>query len=181
MVAVGRERQDVVGITAAMLIPVGLAAVRRRPTPTGSSTSASPSSTGPTSAAGMALAGLHPVMAVYATFLNRAFDQVLMDVALHRAGVTFVLDRAGATGDDGASHNGMWDMSILQVVPGLRLAAPRDEATLRAELREALDVDHAPTVVRFPKGALAAAAAGRGPHRQHRRAARCRSARPRRC
>ena len=119
---------------------------------------------GATSAAGMALAGLHPVMAVYATFLNRAFDQVLMDVALHRAGVTFVLDRAGATGDDGASHNGMWDMSILQVVPGLRLAAPRDEATLRAELREALDVHHAPTVVRFPKGALPAAVPAVGRH-----------------
>ena len=90
-----------------------------------------------TSAAGMALGGLHPVVAVYATFLNRAFDQVLMDVALHRAGVTFVLDRAGVTGEDGASHHGMWDMSILQVVPGLRIAAPRDAATLRAELREA--------------------------------------------
>lgn len=153
MVAVGRERQDVVGITAAMLIPVGLqpfaAAHPDRIVDVGIA-----EQHGATSAAGMALAGLHPVMAVYATFLNRAFDQVLMDVALHRAGVTFVLDRAGATGDDGASHNGMWDMSILQVVPGLRLAAPRDEETLRAELREALDVDHAPTVVRFPKGAL---------------------------
>jgi 1-deoxy-D-xylulose-5-phosphate synthase len=93
-------------------------------------------------------------VARYATFLNRAFDQVLMDCALHRAGVTFVLDRAGVTGDDGASHNGMWDMAMLQVVPGLRLAAPRDEATLRAELREAVAVDDAPTVVRFPKGAL---------------------------
>jgi 1-deoxy-D-xylulose-5-phosphate synthase len=107
-----------------------------------------------TSAAGLAYAGLHPVVAVYATFVNRAFDQVLLDVALHRAGVTFVLDRAGVTGDDGASHNGMWDLSLLQVVPGIRIAAPRDAGTLRAELREALDVDDAPTVVRFPKGAL---------------------------
>ena len=107
-----------------------------------------------TSAAGMAFAGLHPVVAVYATFLNRAFDQVLMDVALHRAGVTFVLDRAGITGDDGASHNGMWDMAMLSVVPGLRLAAPRDEATLREALRAAVDIDDAPTVVRYPKGAL---------------------------
>ena len=142
-------------ITAAMLMPVGLKpfadAHPDRIVDVGIA-----EQHGATSAAGMALAGLHPVMAVYATFLNRAFDQVLMDVALHRAGVTFVLDRAGATGDDGASHNGMWDMSILQVVPGLRLAAPRDEATLRAELREALDVDHAPTVLRFPKGALSA-------------------------
>ena len=98
------------------------------------------------------MGGLHPVVAVYATFLNRAFDQVLMDVALHKCGVTFVLDRAGVTGDDGASHNGMWDMSILQVVPGLRLAAPRDGARLRELLREAVDVDDAPTVLRFPKG-----------------------------
>jgi 1-deoxy-D-xylulose-5-phosphate synthase len=105
-----------------------------------------------TSAAGLAMGGLHPVVAVYATFLNRAFDQVLMDVALHKCGVTFVLDRAGVTGDDGASHNGMWDMSILQVVPGLRLAAPRDGARLRELLREAVQVDDAPTVVRFPKG-----------------------------
>ena len=98
------------------------------------------------------MGGLHPVVAVYATFLNRAFDQVLMDVALHRCGVTFVLDRAGVTGDDGASHNGMWDMSMLQVVPGLRLAAPRDATRLRELLREAVLVDDAPTVVRFPKG-----------------------------
>ena len=108
-----------------------------------------------TSAAGMAFAGLHPVVAVYATFLNRAFDQVLMDVALHRAGVTFVLDRAGITGEDGASHNGMWDLAMLRIVPGLRLAAPRDEPTLRAALRAAVDVDDAPTVVRYPKGAVA--------------------------
>jgi 1-deoxy-D-xylulose-5-phosphate synthase len=107
-----------------------------------------------TGAAGMAFAGLHPVVAVYATFLNRAFDQVLMDCALHRAGVTFVLDRAGVTGTDGPSHNGMWDMSVLQCVPRLRLAAPRDAAQLRAQLREALAVDDAPTVVRFPKGAV---------------------------
>ena len=109
-----------------------------------------------TSAAGMAFAGLHPVVAIYATFLNRAFDQVLMDCALHRAGVTFVLDRAGVTGPDGPSHHGMWDMAILQVVPGLRLAAPRDGATLREELREAVTVDDAPTVLRFPTGAVTA-------------------------
>jgi 1-deoxy-D-xylulose-5-phosphate synthase len=102
----------------------------------------------------MAFAGLHPVVAVYATFLNRAFDQLLMDVALHRAGVTFVLDRAGVTGDDGPSHHGIWDMALLQVVPGLRLAAPRDATRLREELAEALQVDDAPTVVRFSKGAV---------------------------
>ena len=104
----------------------------------------------------MAFAGLHPVFAVYATFLNRAFDQVLMDCALHKAGVTFVLDRAGATGDDGASHNGMWDLAMLSIVPGLRIAAPRDESTLRLALREAVAVVDAPTVLRFPKGPLAA-------------------------
>ena len=109
-----------------------------------------------TSAAGLAMGGLHPVVAVYATFLNRAFDQLLMDVALHRCGVTFCLDRAGVTGPDGPSHHGMWDMAFLQVVPGLRLAAPRDGVTLRALLREAVDVEDAPTVVRYPTGAVCA-------------------------
>lgn len=107
-----------------------------------------------TASAGMAFAGLHPVIALYATFLNRAFDQLLMDVALHKAGVTVVLDRAGITGEDGASHNGMWDMALLRLVPGLRLAAPRDEARLRQALREAVAVSDAPTVVRYPKSAL---------------------------
>ncbi|UGQ13798.1 1-deoxy-D-xylulose-5-phosphate synthase [Yinghuangia sp. ASG 101] len=153
MVKVGGERDDVVGITAAMLIPVGLhkfaAAYPDRTFDVGIAEQHAV-----TSAAGLALGGLHPVVAVYATFLNRAFDQVLMDCALHKCGVTFVLDRAGVTGFDGASHNGMWDMSILQVVPGLRLAAPRDAAQLRAQLREALDVGDAPTVVRFAKGTV---------------------------
>ena len=107
-----------------------------------------------TSAAGMATGGLHPVVAIYATFLNRAFDQVLLDVALHRLPVTFVLDRAGLTGDDGPSHNGMWDLAILGVVPGLRIAAPRDETTLRMALDEAIEHDDGPTVVRFPKTPL---------------------------
>ena len=107
-----------------------------------------------TSAAGMAFGGLHPVVAVYATFLNRAYDQVLMDVGLHRAGVTFVLDRAGVTGPDGPSHHGMWDLALLQSVPGLRIAAPRDADTLREELREAVAVEDAPTVVRFAKGSV---------------------------
>ena len=105
-----------------------------------------------TSAAGLAFGGLHPVFAVYATFVNRAFDQVLMDVGLHRAGVTFVLASAGVTGPDGPSHHGMWDLAILQVVPHIRLSAPRDAARLREELAEAVQVDDAPTVVRFAKG-----------------------------
>ena len=153
LVRIGHERSDVVAITAAMLGPTGLDRFAQ----------AFPARTydvgiaeqhAATSAAGLAFGGLHPVVALYATFLNRAFDQILMDCALHRAGVTFVLDRAGVTGDDGPSHNGMWDMSMLQVVPGLRLAAPRDEPTLRRALREAVAVDDGPTVIRFPKGAL---------------------------
>lgn len=153
IVAIGRRRPDVVAITAAMLHPVGLAPFQEQfPERTFDVGIAEQHAV--TSAAGMAFAGLHPVVAVYATFLNRAFDQVLMDVALHKAGVTFVLDRAGITGDDGASHNGMWDMAMLRIVPGLRLAAPRDETTLRAALRTAVDVDDAPTVVRYPKGAV---------------------------
>lgn len=155
IVRIARGREDVVGLTAAMMLPVGLGPMARefpgRVVDVGIAEQHAV-----TSAAGMAFAGAHPVFAVYATFLNRAFDQVLMDVGLHRAGVTFVLDRAGITGDDGASHNGMWDISMLQVVPGLRLAAPRDEATLRDELDEAVAVDDAPTVVRYPKGALPA-------------------------
>ena len=151
IVQLGAERQDLVAITAAMMHPVGLhkfaAQFPERTFDVGIAEQHAA-----TSAAGLAMGGLHPVVALYATFLNRAFDQVLMDVALHRCGVTFVLDRSGVTGDDGASHNGMWDMSILQVVPGLRLAAPRDGARLRELLREAVEVDDAPTVVRFPKG-----------------------------
>jgi 1-deoxy-D-xylulose-5-phosphate synthase len=100
----------------------------------------------------MAFGGLHPVVAVYATFINRAFDQVLMDVALHKAGVTLVLDRAGVTGPDGASHHGMWDLALLQIVPGIRIAAPRDAVRLREELNEAVAISNAPTVLRFSKG-----------------------------
>jgi 1-deoxy-D-xylulose-5-phosphate synthase len=154
LVRIGHDRPDVVAITAAMLGPTGLDAFAE----------AFPERTfdvgiaeqhGAASAAGLAFAGMHPVFAVYATFLNRAFDQVLMDCALHRAGVTFVLDRAGATGDDGASHNGMWDMAMLRIVPDLRVAAPRDESTLRAALCTAVSIADAPTVVRYPKGVLA--------------------------
>ena len=151
MVHIGARRQDVVGITAAMMHPVGLHKFQAR-FPERTFDVGIAEQHAATSAAGLAMGGLHPVVAIYATFLNRAFDQVLMDVALHQCGVTFVLDRAGVTGDDGASHNGMWDMSVLQVVPGLRLAAPRDSTRLRELLNEAVDVDDAPTVVRFPKG-----------------------------
>jgi 1-deoxy-D-xylulose-5-phosphate synthase len=152
---IARERKDVVGITAAMQIPVGLDKFAAEfPDRVFDVGIAEQHAT--TSAAGLAMGGMHPVVAVYATFLNRAFDQVLMDVALHRCGVTFCLDRAGVTGPDGASHHGMWDMAFLQVVPGLRLAAPRDAVTLRALLREAVAVDDAPTVLRYPTGAICA-------------------------
>ena len=152
---IGGVRPDVVSITAAMAGPTGLAAFGER-FPDRFYDVGIAEQHAVTSATGLAYAGKHPVVAVYATFLNRAFDQVLMDCALHRAGVTFVLDRAGVTGDDGASHNGMWDMALLSIGPGLRLAAPRDEATLRRSLNEAVAVSDAPTVIRFPKGALGA-------------------------
>lgn len=151
IVEIGQRRPDVVGITAAMMHPVGLDKFQAR-FPDRTFDVGIAEQHAATSAAGLALGGMHPVFAVYGTFLNRAFDQVLMDVALHKCGVTFVLDRSGVTGDDGASHNGMWDMSILQVVPGLRLAAPRDATRLGELLNEAVDVDDAPTVVRYPKG-----------------------------
>ena len=153
IVEAAEERPDLVALTAAMLEPVGLKPFAEKH-PDRVIDVGIAEQHAVTSAAGLAYAGLHPVVAVYATFLNRAFDQVLMDVALHGAGVTFMLDRAGITGDDGPSHNGMWDMALLRHVPGLRLAAPRDEPTLRRAFREAIDVDDAPTVVRYPKGAV---------------------------
>ena len=151
IVHIGERRKDIVAITAAMVHPVGLDQFQQR-FPERTFDVGIAEQHAATSAAGLAMGGLHPVVAVYATFLNRAFDQVLMDVALHKCGVTFVLDRAGVTGDDGASHNGMWDMSAFQVVPGLRMAAPRDGTRLRELLNEAVDVSDAPTIVRFPKG-----------------------------
>ena len=141
----------VVGITAAMLRPTGLHRFAEK-YPERVFDVGIAEQHAVTSAAGLAFGGLHPVVALYATFVNRAFDQVLMDVGLHQAGVTFVLDRAGVTGPDGPSHHGMWDLAILQAVPGIRIAAPRDASRLREELAEALAVDDAPTVLRFPKG-----------------------------
>ena len=142
-----------VGITAAMLRPTGLHRFAEK-YPERVFDVGIAEQHAVTSAAGLAFGGLHPVVAVYATFINRAFDQVLMDVALHKAGVTFVLDRAGVTGPDGPSHHGMWDLAILQAVPHIRIAAPRDSTRLREELREAVAIDDGPTVVRFSKGSV---------------------------
>jgi 1-deoxy-D-xylulose-5-phosphate synthase len=153
LVEIASKRKDVVAITAAMLGPTGLDKFQK----------AFPERTidvgiaeqhAVTSAAGMAYTGLHPVVAVYSTFLNRAFDQLLLDVALHGAGVTFVLDRAGVTGDDGPSHHGIWDLALTGIVPTLAVAAPRDGARLRQALAEALDINDRPTLLRFPKGAV---------------------------
>ncbi|BBX07289.1 1-deoxy-D-xylulose-5-phosphate synthase [Mycolicibacterium aichiense] len=151
LITYAAKRRDIVAITAAMPGPTGLSAFGER-FPDRLFDVGIAEQHAMTSAAGLAMGGLHPVVAIYSTFLNRAFDQMMMDVALHKLPVTIVLDRAGITGNDGASHNGMWDLSILGIVPGMRVAAPRDGARLREELGEALEVDDGPTAIRFPKG-----------------------------
>ena len=154
---IGERRPDVVAITAAMLHPTGLGPFQRA-FPDRVFDVGIAEQHAMTSAAGLAMGGLHPVVALYATFLNRAFDQLLMDVALHRLPVTVAVDRAGVTGPDGASHHGMWDGSILQVVPGLRIAAPRDATRIAELLNEAVAVSDGPTVVRYPRGTVGAEA-----------------------
>ena len=153
LVAIGHERSDIVAITAAMLGPTGLdkfeKAFPERTIDVGIAEQHAV-----TSAAGMAFAGLHPVVALYSTFLNRAFDQLLLDVALHKAGVTFVLDRSGITGDDGPSHHGIWDLALTGIVPNMHVGAPRDASRLREILREAVAISDAPSMLRFPKGAI---------------------------
>lgn len=151
LIELAANRRDVVAITAAMPGPTGLSAFRKR-FPDRFFDVGIAEQHAVTSAAGLAMGGMHPVVAVYSTFLNRAFDQIMMDVALHKLPVTMVLDRSGVTGPDGASHNGTWDLSILGVIPGMRVAAPRDGARLREELGEALEVNDGPTAIRFPKG-----------------------------
>ena len=153
LIEIAREREDIVAITAAMLGPTGLAAFEKE-FPSRTIDVGIAEQHAVTSAAGMAFAGLHPVVAIYSTFLNRAFDQLLLDVALHKAGVTFVLDRAGVTGDDGPSHHGIWDLALTGIVPTMHVAAPRDAARLRETLREAVDISNAPSMVRYPKGAV---------------------------
>lgn len=151
LIEYGAQRRDIVAITAAMPGPTGLTPFGQR-FPDRLFDVGIAEQHALTSAAGLAMGGLHPVVAIYSTFLNRAFDQIMMDVALHRLPVTVVLDRAGITGSDGASHNGMWDLSMLGIVPGMRVAAPRDARRLREELGEAVDVHDGPTALRFPKG-----------------------------
>ncbi|MGH3958516.1 1-deoxy-D-xylulose-5-phosphate synthase [Mycobacterium sp.] len=151
LIEFGAKRRDIVAITAAMPGPTGLTAFGQR-FPGRLFDVGIAEQHAMTSAAGLAMGGLHPVVAIYSTFLNRAFDQIMMDVALHKLPVTMVLHRAGITGPDGASHNGMWDLSVLGIVPGMRVAAPRDATRLREELGEALDVNDGPTAIRFPKG-----------------------------
>ncbi|MEU7529600.1 1-deoxy-D-xylulose-5-phosphate synthase [Saccharothrix sp. NPDC042600] len=153
LAALGGERSDLVAITAAMRGPTGLDKFAGL-YPDRCFDVGIAEQHAMTSAAGLAMGGLHPVVAVYATFLNRAFDQLLMDVAMHKQGVTVVLDRSGITGPDGASHHGMWDLSICGLVPGIHVAAPRDAATLREELREAVAISDAPSVVRYPKASV---------------------------
>jgi len=153
LVEIGRERKDVVAITAAMLGPTGLDRFQAEfPERTFDVGIAEQHAV--TSAAGMAYTGLHPVIAVYSTFLNRAFDQLLLDVGLHKAGVTFVLDRAGITGDDGPSHHGIWDLALTGIIPNAFVAAPRDGARLKESLAEAVAISDAPSIIRFPKGAI---------------------------
>jgi 1-deoxy-D-xylulose-5-phosphate synthase len=155
LVAIADEREDIVGITAAMAEPTGIARLAAK-YPQRAFDVGIAEQHAVTSAAGLALGGMHPVVAVYATFLNRAFDQVLLDVAMHKLPVTIVLDRAGITGPDGPSHYGIWDLSVFGVVPGLRIAAPRDAERVREELREAVEIDDGPTIVRFPTGSVPA-------------------------
>ena len=151
LIRIATKRRDIVALTAAMPGPTGLSAFGQR-FPDRLFDVGIAEQHAMTSAAGLAMGGMHPVVAIYSTFLNRAFDQMMMDVALHKLPVTMVLDRAGITGSDGASHNGMWDLSVLSIVPGMRVAAPRDGARLCEELGEALDVSDGPTAIRFPKG-----------------------------
>jgi 1-deoxy-D-xylulose-5-phosphate synthase len=152
---IGAKRKDVVAITAAMLGPTGLDKFAEK-FPDRAFDVGIAEQHAATSAAGLAFTGLHPVVAIYSTFLNRAFDQLLLDVALHKAGVTFVLDRAGITGDDGPSHHGIWDLALTGIVPTLHVAAPRDGAILRETLNEALNISNAPSLIRFPKGPVGA-------------------------
>lgn len=152
---IGRDNTKIVAITAAMLGPTGLDKFAQN-FPDRTIDVGIAEQHAVTSAAGLAYAGMHPVIAIYSTFLNRAFDQLLLDVALHNAGVTFVLDRAGITGDDGPSHHGIWDLALTGIVPNMHVGAPRDGARLKEILRQCVEIENAPSMIRFPKGAIPA-------------------------
>jgi 1-deoxy-D-xylulose-5-phosphate synthase len=114
-------------------------------------------------AAGLALEGVKPVAAIYSTFLQRAFDQIVHDVCLQRLNVVFAMDRAGLVGDDGPTHHGAFDIVYLRALPNIVLAAPRDEAMLERLLRTALLYDHGPFALRYPRGAAVGVAHGGEP------------------
>ncbi|MCI7551559.1 MAG: 1-deoxy-D-xylulose-5-phosphate synthase [Actinomycetaceae bacterium] len=153
IVKAARQDESIVGVTAAMMLPVGLGAMKAQ-FPERVFDVGIAEAHAMTMSAGLARGGMHPVVALYSTFMNRGFDQLLMDIALHHESVTVCLDRSGITGDDGASHNGMWDLSLAAMVPGLKVAVPRDAATLRSELNEALAITDGPTLLRYPKGSV---------------------------
>ena len=150
---IGQENSKIIAITAAMLGPTGLDKFAQS-FPDRTIDVGIAEQHAVTSAAGLSYAGMHPVIAIYSTFLNRAFDQLLLDVALHNAGVTFVLDRSGITGDDGPSHHGIWDLALTGIVPNMHVGAPRDGARLKEILRQSVAIHDAPSMIRFPKGAV---------------------------
>ena len=153
LIEAAKKRDDIVAITAAMAGPTGLIPFAEQ-FPNRFFDVGIAEQHAMASASGLALGGLHPVVAIDSTFLNRAFDQLLMDIALLKQPVTIVLDRAGVTGSDGASHNGVWDMALTTIIPGIHVAAPRDGQRLRELFQESLEIKSGPSVVRFPKGNL---------------------------
>jgi len=146
-----RCREDLVAISAAMISPTGLSAMAEefpdRVIDTGIAEQHAV-----TLAAGLAMAGMRPVVAIYSSFLQRAFDQIVTDVAMHNLPVVFMIDRAGITGPDGASHHGAFDLSYLRMIPNLTVGAPADADELCGMLETAWDFG-GPIAVRFPKGA----------------------------
>jgi 1-deoxy-D-xylulose-5-phosphate synthase len=148
----GEQDQRVVAITAAMPGPTGLIQFQER-FPDRFFDVGIAEQHAVTAAAGMAMGGLRPIVALYSTFLNRAWDQVVFDVALHRLPVIFCLDRAGITGDDGPSHHGIYDMALLSKVPGMRVLAPSSVQELQQMMSDALQLaDSGPVAIRYPKG-----------------------------
>ena len=151
LLAIAEEDPRVVALTAAMPGPTGLLAFQAR-YPDRFFDVGIAEQHEVTAAAGMAMAGLRPVVAVYSTFLSRAFDQTNLDVGLHGCPVVFVLDRAGITGDDGPSHHGVLDMALALSVPGMTVFAPSSAEDVEPMLRAALALQ-GPSTIRVPKTA----------------------------